>query len=50
MESNKNETKEHIYKTETDSKIPKSNLWLSKENTGGRDKLGGWYWHKHTTT
>ena len=30
MESNKNDTKELIHKTETDSKILKPNLWLPK--------------------
>ena len=30
VESNKNDTKEFIYKTETDAQISKSNLWLPK--------------------
>ena len=48
MDSNfKNDTKELIHKTETDSKILKPNLWLTKGNTGRRDKLGGWDWHIH---
>ena len=38
----KNETKEFIYKTETDSQISKSLLWLSKGNVGETDKLGYW--------
>ena len=39
---NKNETKELIHKTETDSKILKPNLCLLKGNSEGRDKLGIW--------
>ena len=39
---NKNETKELIHKTETDSKILKPNLCLPKGNSEGRDKLGIW--------
>ena len=38
MESNKNDIKRLIHKTEIDSKISKPNLW----NIGRRDKLGGW--------
>ena len=39
----KNDTNELIYKTETDSKISKINLWLPKGKRGrGRDKLGAW--------
>ena len=39
MESNKNDTKELIYKTELDLQISKSSLWLPKEKCTGRDKL-----------
>ena len=49
MESNKNDTKELIHKTEIDSKISKPNLWLPKGNSEGRDILGGWEWHIYTT-
>ena len=38
----KNDTNELIYKTETDSQTQKTNLWLPKGKSGGRDKLGGW--------
>ena len=38
----KNDTKELIYKTETNSQISKSNLGLQRGNHGGRDKLGAW--------
>ena len=27
----------------------KTNLWLLKEKRVGRDKLGDWDWHIHTT-
>ena len=38
----KNDTNELIYKTETDSQISKTNLWLpkAKHGGGGPDKLG----------
>ena len=36
VESNKNDTKELIYKTETDSWISNSNLWLPKGKHGGK--------------
>ena len=43
VESNKNDSKEFIYKTEADSQILKSNLKLPKGKQGGRrDKLGVW--------
>ena len=42
VESNKKDIKELIHKAETDSKNLKSNLWLPKEKTGQRDKLGDW--------
>ena len=35
----KSDTKEFIYKTETDSQTLKTNLWLPKGKGGGRDKL-----------
>ena len=37
-----NDINELIYKTETDSQISKTNLWLPKGKGGGRDKLGAW--------
>ena len=38
-----NDTKELIYKTETDSQTSKTNLWLPKGKGGeGGDKLGDW--------
>ena len=36
-------TRELIYKTETDLQTSKANFWLPKGKGGGRDKLGGWY-------
>ena len=44
VESNKNDTKELIYKTETNSQISKPILWLVtiSETTAGREELGGW--------
>ena len=39
VESNfRNDTKELIYKTETDSLISKSNLWLPKRKGGGQEE------------
>ena len=35
MESKKNDTNEFIYKTEKDSHILKTNLWLPKGKWGG---------------
>ena len=35
LASNKNDTKELIHKTETDSQISKSKLWLSKGKLAG---------------
>ena len=40
MESDKNNRKELIHKTETDSKISKPNLWFPKGKYDRRDKLG----------
>ena len=42
VESNKNDTEELIYKTETNSQILKANLVTKKETGEGKDKLGGW--------
>ena len=39
----KDNTNESIYKTETDSQIQKTNLWLPKgKGREGQDKLGVW--------
>ena len=43
----KNDTDELIYKTETDTQIKKTNLWLPKKK-GGRDKLEVWDYHLYT--
>ena len=43
----KNDTDELIYKTETDTQIKKTNLWLPKRK-GGRDKLEVWDYHLYT--
>ena len=45
----KNDTKELIHKTETDSKTSKPNLWLQRGNAWERDKLGGLDLHVHNT-
>ena len=43
VESNKNDTKELIYKIETHSQISKSNVELLEDKLWqGRDKLGEW--------
>ena len=42
MEFNKNDSKELIYKTETNSQISKSNLWSPKGKPQWEHKLGGW--------
>ena len=40
----KNYTNELIYKTETDSQISKTNLWLPKgKRSWGRDESGAWH-------
>ena len=44
-----NDTKELIYKTETDSQTSKTNLWLPKRTRWGTDGLGVWGWHMHTS-
>ena len=50
MESNfKNDTRELIYKTETDSQTLKTNLWLPKGKHWGRNKVGVWDSHIHIT-
>ena len=38
----KKDANEFIYKTETDSQMQKTNLWLPKGKGRGRDKLGVW--------
>ena len=38
----KNGTYELIYKTEIESQIQKTNLWLPGGKGGGRDELGVW--------
>ena len=45
----KNVKNKLIYKTKTDSQTQKTNLWLPKEKGRGRDKLGCWDKHIHTT-
>ena len=40
MQNLKYDTNEFIYKTETDSQIQKTNLWLPKGKGQGRAKLG----------
>ena len=46
----KNGTNELIYKTEIESQMQKTNLWLPGGKPGmGRDKLGDWDGHIHTT-
>ena len=45
----KNDTKELVYKTETNSQISKSNRVIKGETMGRRHKLGGWDWHMSTT-
>ena len=41
-------TNEHIHQTE--SQMQKTNLRLPGDKARGRDKLGDWDGHKHTTT
>ena len=39
----RNDINELIYKTETDSQISKTNVWLpNRKHGGGRDKSGAW--------
>ena len=45
----KSGTGELIYKTEIDSQTQKTNLWLPKRKREGRNKLGVWVLHIHTT-
>ena len=42
QKSNKSDTNGPIYKTETDSQIQKTSLWLPKEKAVGSQKLGVW--------
>ena len=50
MRNLKYDTNEPIYKTETDSQIWKTNLWLLKrKGSGGRDKSGVWDQQTQTT-
>ena len=42
MKSNKNDINGLIYKTEIDSQIEKTSLWLPKEKAVGSQKLGLW--------
>ena len=46
MWSIKNDTNELNHKTEIDSQIQKTNLWLPKWRAG-RNKLGFWLKHTH---
>ena len=46
MESNKNDTKELIYKTESNSTI--ETKLIARRNVVGKDVLSGWDWHIHT--
>lgn len=49
MESNEKNIKELVSRTETDSKLSKSNSFTKGETaTGWDDKFGGWVWHMHT--
>ena len=36
-------------KQEVESQMQKTNLWLPGDKGEGRDKLGDWDWHIHTT-
>ena len=38
----KNDINELIYKTETESQMQITNLWLPMGKGGSKDKLGGW--------
>ena len=38
---------ESIYKTEIESQMEKTELWLWEVGTGWRDKLGDWSQHRH---
>ena len=48
MESLKKDTNELIYKTEIDTDI-ENKLTVTTGETLGKDKLGSWDWHIHTT-
>ena len=43
----KNDTNEHIYKTESDSQILKTHYGYQTRQTGKRDGLRIWDWHMH---
>ena len=45
----KNDTKETIRKTEVESRCRKQAYGYQGGKGGGRDKVGGWHWHTHTT-
>ena len=49
MQNLKNDTKELIYKTEIDSQTLKNKFMTTKGKREGRDKLGVWDLHVHTT-
>ena len=49
MESNKNDTKELIHKTETRLKDFETKLWLPKGKPWWEDEFGGWDYYIHTT-
>ena len=42
MASKKKSTNELIYKTEVESQMQKTNLWLPGDGGQRRDKLGDW--------
>ena len=42
MESNKNDTEEFIYETETELRFQNQAYGYQRGNMGGRDKLGVW--------
>ena len=48
VESEKNDTNELIYKTETDPQTKRMNLYLSGGQDGVRDRSGIRDWHIHT--
>ena len=48
LKTNKRDTNEPIYKREVESQIWNAHLWLSGGKRG-RDKLGDWDRHIHTT-
>ena len=44
----KNGTNKLIYKTEIESQMQKTQLWLWEVGTGWKDTLGDWNQHIHT--